>query len=111
MRGWSPLAVPRLALLVACMVTLLGHLCVPIWAAHTGHGSPATGPSALSVAPFEESCEALPSATSVCPAAVAVEGRLMTPGVLPARARAAAAPAPTEILRPPRYLLHAALLN
>jgi hypothetical protein len=93
------------------MLTLLGHVCVPIWAEHVGHTSPATEPSDLSVALFEESCEALPSASAGSPATVGFECPVMTPRSLPARVRTMAAPAPTEILRPPRYLLDAALLT
>ena len=111
MRDGTSLTVPRLALIVACMVMLLGHVCVPTWAEHVGHNSAATEPSDLSVAPFEESCEALPSVSTGCPATVGFEGQVMTLRALPALACAAIAPAPTEILRPPRYLLHAALLT
>jgi hypothetical protein len=111
MREGTSLTVPRVVLLVACMVTLLGHVCVPIGTEHIGHRSPASESNDLSVAPFEESCEALPSACVGCPVAVGLESPVMTPQSFPARVRATAAPAPTQILRPPRYLLHAALLT
>jgi hypothetical protein len=111
MRERISLTVPRVVLLVACMVTLLGHVCVPIGTEHIGHTNPASESSDLSIASFEESCEALPSACVGCPVAVGLESPLMTPRSVPAWVRATAAPAPTEILRPPRYLLHAALLT
>jgi hypothetical protein len=111
MREGTSLTVPRVDLLVACMVTLLGHVFGPIRTEHIGPRSPATESSDLSVALFEESCEALPSASTGCPIAVALESPVMTPRSVPARVRATAPQPPTEILRPPRYLLHAALLT
>jgi hypothetical protein len=98
------------ALLWACALTLVGHLCVPLHAAH--HGTEA-GPS-LAGAPEElahpASCEAIPGSPVRCPGVLAVETRIPTMDVRTAEA-AAALDSPAPILRPPRFLLHATLLN
>ncbi len=104
----------RLVVLLAAMATAAGHTCAE---PEPGEGvgaiaaALATASSELgSAADHHADCETPPGATVGAPAVLL--GWAQAPGVASAPAPADHSPSvPVPVLRPPRFLLHAALLN
>ncbi|HEV8306736.1 MAG TPA: hypothetical protein VGW35_03650 [Methylomirabilota bacterium] len=103
-------AVLRVALVLACVVTLLGHLCVPLQTAHAGNPTDPSVAEALGETSHAASCEALPGSSVRCPGSLAVDTRIPASAVRVTET-GAAVDTPAPIPRPPRFLLHATLLN
>lgn len=98
------------AVLLACVVALAGHLCVSF---HAARADTLVGPSMVGAsgeASPAAPCEALPGSPVTCAGSLAVETRLPTSGLRVAET-GDALDTPAPIPRPPRFLLHAALLS
>jgi hypothetical protein len=92
-----------------CIFTLLGHICAP-----GNPGDHAVRQLEAAMAPeglaHETSCEVLPGSSGV-PSGALVVGMPILAGAIPPVAPGHAPDAPAPVPRPPRFILHAALLN
>ncbi len=102
----------RSVVLLACAVSLLGHVCAPLFHLD-GHGMALAGASVAEAprdAAHQASCEALPRSSLTSPDSLAAGNPSLAFDV-PAPERVCARDVHAPIRRPPRFLLFATLLN
>jgi hypothetical protein len=99
----------RLAVVLTCIMALSGHICAPGDGGHVVRQSNALMIVAHEDSGHDASCEALARLLLVpsCPTSDTPTGTSIVPAVQTLDGRQAPAP----ILRPPRFILFASLLN
>jgi hypothetical protein len=101
----------RFIVVVSCVLTLLGHVCLPLG---SGQHAVALADASVTVAPADDahhaSCETLAGSSVISLAPLAADTRTVANEGLAEEGRELRH-APAPIPRPPRFLLFASLLN